>query len=147
MHIYQESLKSHAKCIVCSDGAQNPHSLQLQFQRTNENEVQATYLADEKHQGYNGLLHGGIASTLLDAAMTHCLLCFGVEALTAELNVRYHQPLLIQDRVKISGRMLNQRRGIYFLEATLSVNDIICVTGTGKFIKPKGGVIQRELSA
>lgn len=39
---------------------------------------------------YIDLLHGGIASTLLDAAMTHCLLSKGIEALTAELNVRFH---------------------------------------------------------
>jgi acyl-coenzyme A thioesterase PaaI-like protein len=39
-----------------------------------ENEVVAEYQVDKKHQGYTNLLHGGIASTLLDAAVTHCFL-------------------------------------------------------------------------
>ena len=74
MKTYQASLQSHAHCVVCSDGSTNPHSLQLSFKQIAENEVAADYQVDKKHQGYTDLLHGGIASTLLDAAMTHCLL-------------------------------------------------------------------------
>jgi uncharacterized protein (TIGR00369 family) len=113
--------------------------------RISENEVAANYQVDKKHQGYIDLLHGGIASTLLDAAMTHCLLSKGIEALTAELNVRFHTPVLVGDSVQVIGRLISQRRGIYLLEATLSVAKQICVKATGKFIQPKGGVIQREL--
>lgn len=145
MKTYQASLQSHAHCVVCSDGSTNPHSLQLSFKQIAENEVAADYQVDKKHQGYTDLLHGGIASTLLDAAMTHCLLSKGIEALTAELNVRFHTPVLVGDSVQIIGRLISQRRGIYLLEATLSVAKQICVKATGKFIQPKGGVIQREL--
>ena len=111
-----------------------------------DNKVTAYYRVDEKHQGYTNLLHGGIASTLLDAAMTHCLLSQGIEALTAELNIRFHAPIKIGDSVQIIGRLLSQRRGIYLLEASLSVAKQICVKATGKFIQPKEGVIHRELS-
>lgn len=139
MKIYQACLHSHANCVVCGDGNQNPHSLQLKFINVAENEVSADYRVDKKHQGYTNLLHGGIASTLLDAAMTHCLLFKGVEALTAELNVRFHKPVLVGDSVQIMGRLISQRRGIYLLEATLSVAKRVCVKATGKFIQPKGG--------
>ena len=60
-------------------------------------------------------------------------------------NVRFHTPVLVGDSVQIIGRLISQRRGIYLLEATLSVAKQICVKATGKFIQPKGGVIQREL--
>ena len=146
MNTYQACLKSHANCVVCSDSNKNPHSLQLKFTRMVDNEVTADYLVDRKHQGYTNLLHGGIASTLLDAAMTHCLLSQGIEALTAELNIRFHAPIKIGDSVQIIGRLLSQRRGIYLLEASLSVAKQICVKATGKFIQPKEGVIHRELS-
>jgi acyl-coenzyme A thioesterase PaaI-like protein len=78
--------------------------------------------------------------------MTHCLLSQGIEALTAELNVRFHIPILVGDSVQVIGRLLSQRRGIYLLEATLLVAKQVCVKATGKFIQPKGGVIHRELS-
>lgn len=146
MNTYQACLQSHANCVACSDGVQNPHSLQLKFTPSADNKVTAYYRVDEKHQGYTNLLHGGIASTLLDAAMTHCLLSQGIEALTAELNIRFHAPIKIGDSVQIIGRLLSQRRGIYLLEASLSVAKQICVKATGKFIQPKGGVIHRELS-
>ncbi len=145
MKTYQACLQSHANCIVCSDGITNTHSLQLCFTQVGDNEVAADYQVDKKHQGYTDLLHGGIASTLLDAAMTHCLLSKGIEALTAELNVRFHTPVLVGDSVQIVGCLISQRRGIYLLEATLSVAKQVCVKATGKFIQPKGGVIQREL--
>ena len=146
MNTYQACLQSHANCVACSDGVQNPHSLQLKFTPSADNKVTAYYRVDEKHQGYTNLLHGGIASTLLDAAMTHCLLSQGIEALTAELNIRFHAPIKIGDSVQIIGRLLSQRRGIYLLEASLSVAKQICVKATGKFIQPKEGVIHRELS-
>ena len=145
MKTYQSCLQSHAHCVVCSDGSMNPHSLQINFNQISENEVSAEYQVNKKHQGYTDLLHGGIASTLLDAAMTHCLLSKGIEALTAELNVRFHTPVLVGDTVQIIGRLISQRRGIYLLEATLSVAKQVCVKATGKFIQPKSGVIHREL--
>jgi acyl-coenzyme A thioesterase PaaI-like protein len=43
---------------------------------------------------YTGLLHGGMTSTLLDAAMTHCLFMQGVQALTAELTVDSFHPFV-----------------------------------------------------
>ncbi len=146
MNIYQACLQSHANCVVCSDVAQNPHSLQLKFTSSADNKVTAYYRVDKKHQGYTNLLHGGIASTLLDAAMTHCLLSQGIEALTAELNIRFHVPVLVGDSVQVIGRLLSQRRGIYLLEASLLVAKQVCVKATGKFIRPKGEVIHRELS-
>ena len=79
MNTYQACLQSHANCVACSDGVQNPHSLQLKFTPSADNKVTAYYRVDEKHQGYTNLLHGGIASTLLDAAMTHCLLSQGIK--------------------------------------------------------------------
>lgn len=141
MKSYEQCLESHSQCIVCSDGHENPHSMQLKFTSISDHEVLASYAVSEYHQGYSRLLHGGLASTLLDAAMTHCLLNKGIEALTAELNVRFHVPVFVGDSVQVLGRFLNEKRGIYFLEATLSVADAIVVKATGKFILPKTGVI------
>ena len=69
----------------------------------------------------------------------------GIEALTAELNVRFHTPVLVGDSVQVIGRLISQRRGIYLLEATLSVAKKHALRPPENSFSLKGGVIQREL--
>ncbi|WJV56093.1 PaaI family thioesterase [Prodigiosinella aquatilis] len=76
-------------------------------------------MVSSQHQGYSGLLHGGITSTLLDAAMTHCLFMQGITALTAELTVRFMAPIRVSQALTVCARLLGQRRSIYQLEAWL----------------------------
>ncbi|WP_282597464.1 ferritin-like domain-containing protein [Dickeya oryzae] len=85
------------------------------FSEHPDGSVCADYTADHRHQGYTGLLHGGMTSTLLDAAMTHCLFMQGVQALTAELTVRFISPVCTGDKLMVCARLLGQRRGIYLL--------------------------------
>jgi hypothetical protein len=41
------------------------------------------------HQGYDGILHGGIIASPFDSAMVNCLFARGIVALTAEFKVRF----------------------------------------------------------
>ena len=53
---------SHAGCMVCGE----KDSLQLRFTAENH-DVMARFQANSTWQGYQGALHGGMISTLLDA--------------------------------------------------------------------------------
>lgn len=55
--------------------------------------VCARFRANRALQGYRGILHGGMIAALLDAAMTHCLFRRGIQALTADLHVRFLRPI------------------------------------------------------
>lgn len=60
----------------------------------------ATFSGNPGLQEYEGQLHGRVISSLLDAAMTHCLFHHGIEAVTGELYVRFvffHPPSLVED--------------------------------------------------
>lgn len=140
-HEYLTQKQSHCNCVVCSDKANNPASLQCKFFADGEGQVVGYYKVAEQVQGYNQLLHGGVASTLVDAAMTHCLFMQGIQALTAELNVRFVAPIAVGDAIKISARLVEHRWGLYQLEASLCVDGKACVTATAKFLQPKAGVI------
>jgi uncharacterized protein (TIGR00369 family) len=129
-------MNDHQSCMVCGGAESNPETLGLRFTIEQANLVTSQFLVEDRHQGYTGLLHGGMASTLVDAAMTHCLFAQGVKALTAELVVRFHHPIAVGSQVEISGHLVDQRRGIYRLEAQLSVNNVCCVSASAKFIKP-----------
>ncbi|WP_411979331.1 PaaI family thioesterase [Vibrio sp. 399] len=129
--------QSHYQCAVCSATDANPNSLAVAYQCLPDHSVVAEFHVLPRHQGYTGLLHGGIASALLDGAMTHCLLFQDVEALTAQLDVRYHAPIELDERIKITAHCERERHGIYQLVAQLQVDNVVRVTAKGKFICPK----------
>jgi|TARA_R110002167_G_scaffold247863_2_gene453670 acyl-coenzyme A thioesterase PaaI-like protein len=138
---YQDSKQSHSQCVVCGDAKQNPLSLQCKFFADGDNQVVGYHKVSPQLQGYNSFLHGGVASALVDAAMTHYLLMQGIKALTAEMTIRFVAPIKVGDAIKIVGRLVSQRLGMYQLEAALYVNNKAFVTASAKFIQPKSGVI------
>jgi uncharacterized protein (TIGR00369 family) len=129
-------MNDHQSCMVCGSAESNPETLGLRFKIEQANLVTSQFLVADRHQGYTGVLHGGMASTLVDAAMTHCLFAQGVKALTAELTVRFHHPIYVGAQVEITASLIGERRGIYRLDAELKVAGVICTSATGKFIRP-----------
>jgi uncharacterized protein (TIGR00369 family) len=111
MNCYLDARNAHNCCMVCGSLDNNPDTVNLMFSEYPDGSVCADYTADHRHQGYTGLLHGGMTSTLLDAAMTHCLFMQGVQALTAELTVRFISPVCTGDKLMVCARLLGQRRG------------------------------------
>lgn len=104
MNNYQDCKQSHSQCLVCGDATQNPLSLQCKFFADGKDQVVGYHKVNRQLQGYNNLLHGGVASSLVDAAMTHCLFMQGIKALTAEMTVRFVAPIKVGDAIKIVGR-------------------------------------------
>src|SRR5690606_26711624 len=85
--------RQHPRCFVCS--AANPYGLRLVFCLDDSGATTAEFSFDARHEGYPGVVHGGIAACVLDGAMTNCLFRQGISAYTADLQVRYRHPLLV----------------------------------------------------
>ena len=60
----------------------------------------------------------------------------GVQALTAELTVRFISPVCTGEKLMVCARLLGQRRGIYQLEAWLTKGQQKVARATAKFIVP-----------
>ncbi|SPX81822.1 PaaI family thioesterase (plasmid) [Morganella morganii] len=138
---YLNAKLSHDQCMVCGSRENNPDSPELVFSQYPDGSVRAPFVVSLKHQGYTGLLHGGMISTLLDAAMTHCLFMQGIKALTAELTVRFIAPVSVGQTITICASLLRQRRGVYELEAWLLselyiAEDRPLARASAKFIVP-----------
>ncbi|MGC9423539.1 MULTISPECIES: PaaI family thioesterase [unclassified Vibrio] len=131
------AVDSHVMCAVCSTPEKNFYSLGVNFTAVAAGKTEGHFIVEPRHQGYLGLLHGGIASSLLDAAMTHCLLLQEIPALTAQLDVRFHHPIKVGDRLTVIGQCHDERRGIYFLSAQLLVNGERRVSAKGRFLCAK----------
>ncbi len=78
----------YQRCFVC--GQRNPFGLHLVF-RQEEDSIVADFQPREEHQGFPGVIHGGIVAALLDEALGRTsLLGHNQEwTMTGRLEIRY----------------------------------------------------------
>ena len=115
-------------CFAC--GPANPIGLKLRFEEKEETYT-ATFIAGPEHQGYDGIVHGGLVSTLLDEAMARYIYARGVNAVTARLEVRFRQPTPIGQPLTVAAKIAGKTRNIYELTADIRLPDG-SVTAEGK---------------
>ncbi|MHB9131875.1 MAG: PaaI family thioesterase [Armatimonadota bacterium] len=95
-------------CFAC--GKDNPAGLHLTFSVDDDAYV-SYFVADRTHQGYEGIIHGGIIATLLDEIMARYVWTKAGPAATAKLEVRYRRPAPVGRRIEIRGWITAERRG------------------------------------
>ena len=79
------------------------------------------FQAHEGLQGYEGILHGGVVSGLLDAAMTHCLFHHGVQAVTADLRVQFLRPVPCDALLEVTAWLVSVKSPVY-----RAASEIVC---------------------
>lgn len=122
-------------CFVC--GRSNPIGMKLDF--IEENGEYITYFTPKKeHQGYQGITHGGIISTVMDEIMARYTHILGYHAVTGEITVRLKRPAHIGNRLRFVGRILSEEGRIINCgaEATDDEGKVIA-TATAKMVKVK----------
>ena len=130
--LYEAARKAHAACMVCGEGAP---IFGLRFAVDPAGGVQATFRAAEHFQGYAGILHGGVISTLLDAAMVHCLFARGVTAVTAEMTVRFLREVPVDCDIRVGATLVGERHGVFQMAASLSRARTRLAVARGKFCR------------
>jgi uncharacterized protein (TIGR00369 family) len=110
----------HRNCFAC--GANNGMGLGLKFYKHEDGTVFGNFFADPKYEGYSGIIHGGIIATLLDSAMTHCLLMKDMPALTGRLSIKYCNPIQTGATVRLEAKIINQIHGVFILEGKALVD-------------------------
>lgn len=104
-------------CFVC--GPDNPRGMHLVFLASTAGEMTADWVPEPEMEGYQGIVHGGVVSTVLDEAMAKVVDATGVEALTAELRVRFRRQISSGSRVRVRGWIESQRKRVINTEAVL----------------------------
>ena len=122
----------HSNCLFC--GSKNPWSFGIEFQTNNDGSVYSTFQGHEKLQGYNGILHGGVTSALLDAAMTNCLFQQDIHAVTAELKVRFLQPILCNVELELTASIVLNKPPLYNMVAEITYNNRLMAKAQAKFM-------------
>ncbi len=104
-------LPNSETCVVC--GRHNPSGLRVVFYSNGE-KVRAEVNPPEGFQGMRGLLHGGIITALLDDAMWYAIYDRGFPSITAELKVRFKQPVRLGRPLVVEGWLQEQKGGRLF---------------------------------
>jgi uncharacterized protein (TIGR00369 family) len=136
--------QAHGRCVVC--GHVNGHTPRLRFAVADDGSVQATFQPDPAYEGYSGILHGGVISTLLDAAMTNCLFAHGRCGLTAELCVRFRHPVVSDTPLRLRACVERSSPPLFVLRAELWQANQLRVTAVGKFLD-KGRLVAAPQTA
>jgi uncharacterized protein (TIGR00369 family) len=105
----KNNLEDDHYCFVC--GEQNPSGLHLVFS-LHDGKVTTEFFPEKIHQGYKDIVHGGIISALLDEAMVKVALMQKMPAITAELNVRFKNPLVVGDKAIVEATITKVNKRI-----------------------------------
>lgn len=95
-------------CFVC--GVQNPIGLKIIFE-TDGTRVWAQFTPKEEHQGYPGVLHGGLTFALLDEVAGRAALRTDDPQwmMTAKAEMRFRKPVPIGEELTVMGELTRIR--------------------------------------
>ncbi len=112
---------THPGCFACGEG--NPRGMRLRFRTESRGDVTAVWKPTPEWEGFRGIVHGGVVSTVLDEAMSKAVASLPREALTAELRVRFRNPVRSSATLLIRGWVHEQAKRRIVTEAILSGED------------------------
>lgn len=139
-------------CFIC--GVQNVSGVQVAYYETvdehGQPEILARFTGRHSHQGYPGRMHGGVITGVLDETIGRAInigdgvmpMTWGV---TAELTVRFLQPVPLEVELTARGRITRNRRRLFEGTGELLLPDgVVAVTATGKYWKMPLGEIAAD---
>lgn len=126
-------LEDDGGCFAC--GKHNPIGLKLEF-GVEEDDCVTYFTPSKEHQGWMGIVHGGITSTILDEVMARCTLALGQHAVTAEMTVRFKRPSLVGHRLRFAGRIDEENSRMILCSARATDEDgTLIAEATGKMVR------------
>lgn len=96
----------------------------------------------EAHQGFPGVVHGGILATYMDEVLWHTTKAQdeNTSAMTVEMNMKYYQPVIVGQEVRIAAKPARfEGKHIYTEGYLLLPDDSIAAKATAHYI-----VIRKE---
>ncbi|MDA8077872.1 MAG: PaaI family thioesterase [Nitrospiraceae bacterium] len=126
------SLSDDGHCFAC--GSRNPGGLRLVFRSEGGRQV-AEFVPLKSHQGFKDIVHGGIITTVLDEAMMKAALCRGIAAVTAEITVRFRQPLHVGDRSVIEAEIIKTGKRLIEATARITAGSGVIAEAAAKLIR------------
>ncbi len=127
-------LRDNQGCYVC--GTKNPSGLGVVFDiNRSARLISGRFAPSAAHQGFEGIVHGGILSALLDEAMAKLAFSLGIPAVTAEITVKFKSPASPGEELTITGRITHETRRLIQAEAKIEKGLVMIAEATGKLLR------------
>jgi len=131
-----DKLRNNQTCFVC--GKENPVGLSVDFEiNANDRTIRGSFIPLDMHQGFEGIVHGGILSALLDEAMGKLAFDLGLPAMTAELALTFKAPAAPGEELLISARIVRENRRMVQAEARIERGPVVVAEAKGKLLRIK----------
>ena len=96
-------LEDNQMCYAC--GSKNPYGFKLDFKHPRKGILQTEVVFSEHHQGFKGIVHGGMMAVLLDEVMLNLAWVEGIPAVTAEMVIRLVKPAKTGQKIYFEGHL------------------------------------------
>lgn len=129
-----KELRDNRRCYVC--GKDNPSGLQAVFEiDRNTRTILGRFTPRQEHEGWQGIVHGGIVAALLDEAMVKLAAHLGIHAVSAEITVKFKTPAAAGEEIAITGKIVKESSRLVEAEAIVSKGLVVVAEAKGKLLK------------
>jgi len=104
-------------CFAC--GRLNDAGMHLDFD-VSRDRAETQFTPQRQHEGYDGTVHGGIVTALLDETMGWAIFHQGIWGVTARINVTFRQPVRVGEELRVVGEVARKRSRAIETHGTVS---------------------------
>jgi acyl-coenzyme A thioesterase PaaI-like protein len=120
-------------CFVC--GAKSESGLHLHYRQEGD-EIVTEFTGTAAHQGFPGVVHGGLLGTILDETMGRTALFTRTWTMTGRLEVRYRNPAPVGERLTCRARLTRGRNSAFEARGEVTLDDgTVLAEAKGLFIR------------
>jgi uncharacterized protein (TIGR00369 family) len=119
-------------CFVCSHS--NPVGLHVEFE-LRDSVIRAQWTPQKEHQGWQGVVHGGVLAALLDEAMAYTLFTQGCMGMTGRMEIRYRSPARAGEVLSVEARCVRETSKIADIEAEIAAGGRVVAAASARFVK------------
>ena len=133
-------LPGYKKCFFCGP-ATGGLGLELQY---TDGRASCEFTAHEKFQGYDGMLHGGIVTGILDEVMWWTLFMETKKiCATWKIEVEFKRPVVCGKTYRASGHLLHATHNTYHLTGVIiDETGKTCAQGNASFRRTRGFTLE-----
>ena len=121
-------------CFGC--GIENPIGLHLHFEPHPDGGVTAAFQPAAGHQGWDGIMHGGLICVLLDESIAWAAASKTSRYVTGKLEVHYRRPVHVDKPVRLRGWIEHDHgRTLSTRAEVLSPDGEVLAEGSAVFVR------------
>ena len=120
-------------CFVC--GSENPVGFKTRIEVDSDKQrAQCTLAVAAEYQGWQGMVHGGIISALLDEVSAYAGMTVSDTVVTGELTTRFLKPVPVEQELTVSAQVIKQLRRVVTVEARLVMQGEVLASAEAKMV-------------